>query len=566
MKPRSSRSSQPGKPSIPPAVLDALAAVGKAVSHASLYGPEHRLTGQAAADAHEKLSTALARKPRINLAMVDGKLRVNDKPVPDGNALVLAFAAKLKARRVSGFTIVAGLSSAETAALVTLMATSREVDGDNAFREALKKHQLIHILAEKSSYKRVSDDDTVVERDELEDLKAKTAGGGKGGGSFVLDLDDATNEPGKFNASNSPGGGVDHAESAQQRTQNILAFLKGEPGSAVSRVGDDVREAASDPEKLASLIMEAAVIRQRSEAADSGESLADLLVGCLRRAEESLSSPESDKPKPEIRKSLLMLEKSVLEKLHKMMDGVTSYDTELFGDVGEEEEELKIDSLAMDYVQRREALSESEQHMLKVLGPGAASSTVQQCRDALNRAGLGAAGWRELLVKRETHPGGGEAGLGLPSDIGVLTALLTQLDDLMKAEEQNGEQSGEMATRIEHEVNRVTGSTRKKITSLGHRLQMVKDRNREGEETAFVIEEALHERLSEIVQELCQPATALNCAVSLVTEQQAGPLNEQQQNILGIAVNCGDKLMKLLDYLRETIGLPADTTPQKPQL
>ena len=83
---------------------------------------------------------------------------------------------------------------------------------------------------------------------------------------------------------------------ATAHVEKIIAFLKGEAASSEAPSAD-LEKLLSEPEKLGQLIMESAAIRQSAQSLDEGESLADIVIGCLRKTYEDLSQQKKMAPR-----------------------------------------------------------------------------------------------------------------------------------------------------------------------------------------------------------------------------------------------------------------------------
>ena len=67
--------------------------------------------------------------------------------------------------------------------------------------------------------------------------------------------------------------------------------------------------------------------------------------------------------------------------------------------------------------------------------------------------------------------------------------------------------------------------------------------------------------LAEIVQELCQPLSVINCSIEMIKSSHLGAVSDSQLEILNLASTSGDRVKLLVDKLLELSGLPTTMTP-----
>ena len=263
------KSPAPAKPSEAPAssaylreIAEFLKILGQVLNNASLYGAEHKRTLDTFMQSFNMLEKVLALCPRLNLSMADGNLLVDGKATGVSNPFINVLAAKLDQLSVGGFSLIRGTSLEEYSKLVELLITSKPVAEGGGFADVLSDSGLEHIQAEKVKYELVRDGAVVMDKDEALKGQAEAAA----------------------------------ATEAAETVQQIMAFLRGDPASGADTgsggpggdVPDGVAEglanmANNSTEELANLIMEAVSIRQRGPGLAAGETLGDIVVGCLRR-------------------------------------------------------------------------------------------------------------------------------------------------------------------------------------------------------------------------------------------------------------------------------------------
>ena len=193
--------------------------------------------------------------------------------------------------------------------------------------------------------------------------------------------------------------------------------------------------------------------------------------------------------------------------------------------------------------------------------------------------GMSPNGWQELMVKnseQQRRDGTGDGGdgtgdeQGLPGGIGALAVLLAELDDIMSQGNTDSETVASKANALEQEVERIADGTEEKIAALESELDQLKEML-VGVDEFEATQESMpqhefRELLAEIVQELCQPLSATNCAVNMTLGGHVGDLNNKQHEVLSVASKCGHRLDKLLEHLKDIVGMPRGLKPEKDKI
>jgi len=552
-------------------VEELLQRMGQLLNNAALYGPLHNLTRQSMTDTYTYMISVLEGIKRINISITDDKLFIDGTHLESSNSFVTIFVTKLADLNISGFSLMHGMPKDEFIKLIGLILSDLEVGGEQKdFAILVQEMNLSYIHSEKVSYQRVTDGDIVVAADETLQNKEEE----EEEEESLIEIVPATTEP-------EPEEKVFEIQEVEatpppQSISQIMAFLKGDAGT--ENLSEELAEVANDAEKLAQLIMEATAIRQKNMAIDEGESLGDLLVGCLRRTFEGLMSNPSTKTqagKKSLKKTMLLLEKTVLEKLQNMAGDATPDVQTMIADEFETMiDEVEIDSLATEYMRRRRSMEKTEKRMMRYMRSkaeaGLSDETLQQ---HLYDEGMTPSGWQALSVKNneQQSPGDGAGGeQGGSGGIGALAVLLAELDDLMSARSSDSDVIGNKASDIAQEVDRIAEGTEEKIEALGSEFDQIKEMLVGADEFEAsqknMPQHEFRELLAEIVQELCQPLSATNCAVNMTLEGHVGDLNNKQHEVLSVASKCGHRLDKLLEHLKNIVGMPSGLKPDKEKI
>lgn len=505
-------------------VVELLRLMGMFINNANLYGAQHALTARAGEQCYSYLVTLQQKYPRINFSFSDGKILIDGGAVDLSNPFVKNVVSKLVTLKVAGFSLIRGMPKMEFYKLLGFI-----ISGAGSLEEGLE-----HVEAERIVYKQVSDQEVVVDKDAFEHA-------------------DELNE--KIN-----------------RVQQIMAILKGEVPPDSPEARDALRETSTDADQLANLIMDAAAIRQATSSVAAGESLADIVVGCLRRSFDGLMSDPAaatQKGKKTIKKTMLLLEKNILDRLHALSAG-NEADELIQSEIEEMMDEVEIDSLTDEYMKKRLAVEKSEDRLMRFMKKkGSDGIEAVGLREKLTEAGLDQEGWKELVIKSGADGGGkhGGAGEGDGSGTQMLSLLLTQLTELMESAEATPEKLNQKVAGIDKEVESIAEGTGSKIDKLAQKIESERENlqhpEQHSKEELTKNHADMMELLAEIVQELCQPVAATNCAVSMLLSGHIGQISEVQRHMLDVAQRCGERLDTLLARLVEIVGLPEGLAPDK---
>ncbi len=554
-------------------------AVGLILSNSTVYGPTHGVTKQAA-DACFQLLKELWKTTDAVFNLADEDLLVNNSTVEQKNALIKHFVEHLEARDISNFTLRQGMSREQFDGFVeVLTAQPVELQQLGEFSGAIAAVGLNEVVStRKVVYREIAEDEVVVEKDKLDKL-----GGADGAGG-----------------------------SSEEAAKSVVAFLRGDVVADDEHAANNVREMGGDVDQLAELIMHSAQVNESRVNLEAGESLGELVVGCLNRVYKALTDDPSfntQKTKKQIHKTLVLLERDLLERLHSVEGDITNEDVEKVHDAIEGmEDELTIDSLTQEYAKKRSAVSGSEKRLLRYIKKkGAENIEESDLKSRLVDSGLDMDDWHELLVKSgvvdssEKTSGAGPGlgfgdGNGAGSGIGALGYLAKLLDKVENdagkpggkpgaAQEEDGADSVADAGSVGHstvmlrvpeevfeddlhaiqdEVNRIILRTEKRIEQLVEEVEGTgKEKEEDDSAPPKLTRKRLFEILAEIGQELCQPLAVINCSVDMLRSGSLGEVTKVQTEMLDMAVSSSEKMRMLIDKLIAIAGFPDDLVVNK---
>jgi len=151
--------------------------------------------------------------------------------------------------------------------------------------------------------------------------------------------------------------------------------------------------------------------------------------------------------------------------------------------------------------------------------------------------------------------------------LAALGALLDKLDRLMSSEQGDTPDARQAIAQVQQGVQRAADQAAGKIHDLESAVVKTAGgldapdaswRRLSAEQQARTLE-----LVAEIVQELAQPLSAMNCAVDMTLQERIGPLAAAQKNILALAADSGGKIADLFERLRKVTGLPRSLSPDK---
>jgi len=583
-----------------PEAEELVRSMGLIFTNTFLYGHAHGITKKAIKDGFDVLGRVLKSCEEIVFSITDDGLFVNGHIVEQKNPLIRKFITQLKSLEVNSFSIIRGMTWEKFEKLIDIMNTKPEkIKESGGFPRVVADSGLENVRAKAVVFQQISEDEVVVSHEELKKADISRQVFEDWAAAFqrkqeapVSDQQVAEVQEAAPKKEAKEVQEVELEKEAEEaatvdksaKAVEILAFLKGDVSAKDKNVLESVKEAASDAQKLSQLILQAAEIRQKAADLEGGESMADLVVGCLRRVFDGLSKDpaikKTQKGKKDFSKNLMLLEKEVLDKLHAMSGKVSNEDFGAVSNTIEEmTDELKMDSLAVEYMKKREALEANEKRILRFIkSKGLEKIDDTDLQEKLAEEGLPMDGWQELLVKSGVGSGGGTgvgagSGGGGMAAIGHLAVLLTHLEETFeKSKHETTEavekEATEILTKVDHEVRNLAVRTEQRIQDLVKNV-------RADEEAAEAIEKEARQQgkgpqlsrrklmvlLAEIVQELCQPLAVINCSIDMIRLRNLGAVTEQQEHMLELASSSGERLKKLIDRLMEISGVPTALEP-----
>lgn len=514
-------------------LLDALNALGRSINIVSTYGNHHPAFQQAIAAALISVQTLFIDRKKVNIGAFNGVMTVDEIPILAIGTLLKSLERRLVRLQITSLRIAQGISEPELTKLAELLACN-EVENFNA---GMNQAGLAHIATEKTRFQAVREGQSVANNGDL-------AGAG---GHGVLVLDD---DLGGDSSGTGQGGASVHVE-------QIVAFLKGDIDHDADGVGDALNELASDPARLGQMIMESVSIRQAASEL-SGESLSDVILGCLRRTYDGIRKQpafQSSEGVADLKKALLLLEENILDKMRDLAgDSNPEMDRQIVQAIREMDENLGFELAANQYMEHREAIEENKKQLqsyVKAKGVGMAE-------ELLDNTGFPSSDWRRIVVESQHSPNGSQPP-PIAAGLSTLTMVFEKLENLMRSNDSDASKMKDLLGQANHNLDDTLDSTKEKLEHLSVQLlNSNEDTGTIGGQAAKMDRKELLSSIAEIAQELMQPLTAISASLEMMLGGYVGTINLEQRTILDLANNSGAHLSFLMRELIAIVGCPTN--------
>lgn len=561
----------PDRDAIPPRVEALLPAFGKALNAACIYGAGHARTRQAIEESYAAFHAQISAVGRFNINLSEGAVRVEGHLPPHPPPWMRMLRARMVSAKLDGFCLLPRVTMQEFGRLITAIASSRP--GELA--EELKKGVYQGVQPSQIRLCAVSDSETVVAAGQMP--RGGAEGGGKPGGGAampgthgLLDLEAGAETPAEPVRTAAGRTTPEETGLSPAQFQQIIAFIKGgegeRPGTGVSGA---LARAATDPEKLAALITEAAVVQRSQLRADAGESMADIVIGCLRRTLDQvrpdLAAHEAEEGGVNVQQSLLLLEKLVVDRLRALMGPPgSSALSRIRALMKETSDRMEVDRVALRFMTHRSQLNEQEQKVLALLrahGPEAFKGTLLE-------RGLSSADWQQLIVQSGRaaaaagsgtggDSGDGTGGMPLPQAMATLASVLDQFDALMRTDTPPRDKVRAAVAAMKTSVEEVASDTERRLERFDREWGALRGKSADARTLRDMMD-----RLAELGQELLQPLTVINCVLNMLATGGGELIPEASREMVELANDSGNRMRDLMQRLLDIVGLPRSLTPE----
>lgn len=503
---------------IPREILPVLISLGRGLGTVSIYGTEHPGVEQILEKTFADLQVALRNRQSLSIGTFNGSLTIDEEPVAVLDVPVRMLEKRLTAMQISHLALTKGLTRDELKNLLKALCAPTGTQ----MKESLSESKLSHV--------KVSDVRYVALRDGEEMT-------GKSGGT------------------KDPGGSASGADTAPSfKVGQIVAFLKGE--ASKTEASGDLKKMLSDPERLGQMIMEAARIRQSAVSTQDGESLADIVVGCLRRTYDGLRK-ESEFMTPQgkvnLAKGMMLLEKTVLDKIHAAFgDQNPDIDRRILNAIREMDEDHQFEMLTARYFDQRRKMERAEGKIIERIRQQGADKV----REQFVSPDVPPADWQRLTVKASSDPAGGKgAGTGGGGlDLSALAVVLEKLEGLMQIGSSDPAQIQTAVNVTRNGLNEYADRIESRIQDLEGQVELRKPSSLTVENhAAHLSREELMIEVSKLTMALLQPLTVVNASVEAAMRHSG---TEPQKELLDLAFKSGKRIQSLTERLINLVGYP----------
>jgi hypothetical protein len=525
----------------PVAVQEAVAliqAVCQSLNTALLYGVQHKVAQASLDRSYPAIADFIARHGPTHVGIMDGELLINGTSA-SGAPLAGNLTARLAARNLLSFVMAPGLSPEEYRTFLTVLLTPpAPADAGQPASNVMENLGLLHIETQNVSYRRVVEG-------EAAPAPSTAADTGTPDDSVTLPSD----------------------------LSNVMALLKGDPTASSDRDREDLRQLANDAEKLAELILRTVTVREQTVDLASGESLTDLVVGCINRVTNTLTqgpASKTQKGRKQVKRSLLLLEGQLLNQLHALA-GAPLDSEAISAAFAEATEDLDVETLTAKYMKARRAAEKAEARLKKMIDR-AADDPLQEneLRDRLLEQGLTPEGWETLSITREPATASVTTSAPDLNETSTLTLLLSQLTETLARSATSASETGDaqilaLISEAGDQIQTLAASTEKKIDTLRDRTALSSEEAGVGKSETLSRKNLL-KMLAEIAQELSQPLTIVNATLEMLRGQRSGPITAAQGELLALAAESGAQLGHLIACLMKVAGTPTSLHPDHDML
>ena len=547
-----------------PEMMEALSSFGKMLSIASIYGTDHPSIAAPLEEARRSLCEALEKDEMVMLGLFNKTLTINDKMLTDYTVHLRALERRFIALDVPHLVFRKGISVEELGQLLDALCSSGEA-AHMPIKERLDAANLVNIKADKVQYVAQHEGQRLVgDGDGAGDGDSASAGAGVFSGAGTGGAEEEKEEPAE-----EPEEEVKEEPEPTIKVEQIVAFLKGAPGTTETP-GDDLQELVADPEKLGQLIMESADIRQSAQSIDQGESLADIVIGCLRKTYDGLHEQkkfQSTRGKASLHKAMLLLEKTVVDKIRNAVgEEQPEVDAQILDALREAEEQRQVEILAARFVEQQKKITKVEMDILRYVR----EYGEEKARQMLSSSEIPEEEWNRLMIQNRRGGGsgdgeGGGPGGGGPSgsgegeglDMGALAIVLDKLEDIMDLDDIPPEIVKSTLEEVRETVEETATQATKQVESLEEQVEQYEEdagKPPEARKSKKSRDELLSE-LANLALTLAQPLTVITVSIESALKDSTPP--DIRKDVLEMAHGSAVRMKELMKRLTQLVGYPS---------
>ena len=549
-----------------PEMMQALSDFGKMLSIASIYGMNHPSVATPLQDAHHSLFEALEQDEMVMLGLFNKTLTINDKMLTEYTVHLRALERRFIALEVPHLVFRKGMSQEELGQLIDALCSTGGAAGAT-LKERLDEANLDHIKADQVQYVAQHEGQRLVGDGEGAGAEGTGAGAGESGAGEGAGAEETGGETGE--EEKEP---VEEKEEPEPtiNVEQIVAFLKGSPG-ATDTPSDELQELVADPQKLGQLIMESVDVRQSAQSIGQGESLADIVIGCLRKTYDGLAQQKkysSTRGKASLHKAMLLLEKTVVDKIRNAVgEEQPEVDAQILEALREAEEQRQVEILAARFVEQQKKITKVEMDILRYVR----EYGEEKARQMLSSSEIPEEEWNRLMIQNRRSGGsgdgegggeggggpGGGSGDGEGLDMGALAIVLDKLEDIMELDNVPPEIVEHALNEVRETVKETTAQATKRVESLEEQVQQhEEDTGKPPKERRNKKNRAdLLEEIANLALTLAQPLTVIT--VSIESARQESLPADMRNDMLEMAHESAERMKELMKRLTRLVGYPS---------
>lgn len=483
------------------------------------------------------ISTCLSKEKTIRFAIKENELKVNDKTLQPNSTLEKTLVKHMNLLQVNNFLFEAGLTKEEFVKFIELLTSSPdEVLKTGSFYDAVETAGFKYIHSKKVILKEVAEDETVISQKDLQAAEiAKRA----------------------------------------RLTDKAIEYLVSGKDITLDVASEALHAVADDAKKMADVIIEAAKkVEIPSETFIEKGHMAKVVAQSIQRAFERLMAHPASKTQKGRKLLERIFRQLEAEIFSKMGLNPSDPDSQIISKAIERATEtLKVNAIADEYFKKLKALEEAEKHILKFIKLyGVDKIYGSELAIKLQEGNIDINRWHKLLasIPSETSVSDEERAAVAVQN---LAKLLNKLETvLLDTKEQKTPQTiTDELKHVQEELGIIVSSTQKRIENLAEEIKeeitvdtdviespVSKPVKRKG-----LSKQQIVKILAEIVQEICQPLSVIDCAMTMILSGRLGSIPDTCSEMLKLATNSSVRIHQIVKSLEKLAGQPTELIPDK---
>jgi len=517
--------------------------LGAVFDNRRLYGDSHKVAVNSMEQAFEMMVDLLNSTESLVLAVTPDEFSINNSPVELKNVLVQQFVDLLRQHEVSTLTISRGISADEFLQLVALV-SKKPAELNGGLEQTLQSDFFEHVVSHKVVYVEVSEDDVVVKKLEMEANR----------------------------------------QAAEESIMEYLGVKDGDSAAgadAAELVRDGLNELLSSPAELGEIIVKSAGIslniNMPPDSPLPDKTLRELIARIVESLEKAFQvlkenpAARTQKGKKKLKKSLESLGKDIEVVIGGALQQVESEQiSPIHSAIDAMTDELEIDALAAEYLRKRRLIESSEKRLLKYLARQGSAVDDCELKAKLIDGGFSESGWKLLVSASGAGPGISERMTLNNPEFRQLQKKLVELTKIIKTAGSDNlatpEDLESIISQVEEQLEVLIKRTEERIRHIMEDInasELDDTDSRETESSRKLTRRQLLELIAEIVQELYQPLSVVQCVVQSLLVQKNSIGDVQNRELLELADRSAHRMSMLIGEIYTVVGNPTSLTPKQ---